>query len=53
MPLYTGEPGDPWKSMEVYGLEILVVSENSCMSLRELVSRFSDLSVSATSFKAV
>jgi len=45
--LYTGEPGAPWMSMEVYGLDILgvelVVSEKLCMSLRKLMSQFADL----------
>jgi len=34
LSIYTREPGARWKSMEVYGLEILVASENSYMSLR-------------------
>ena len=50
MPFYTRAP---WKSMEVYGLEIPVASENSCMSLREPVSQFGELIVSATSFQAI
>jgi len=37
MSLYTRELGDPWKSLEVHGLEIQVAGDNLYMSL-QLVS---------------